>query len=64
MEDGELDAEVIHRLQSGLKNWKRVYGVLGDRQMNVTIKGRLQNGGKTDTGVRGRDMYIEKGTRK
>ena len=34
-EDGELDAEVTHRVQSGWKNWKRVCGVLCDRRMNV-----------------------------
>ena len=40
-EDGELDAEVIHRVQSGKKNWKRVSGVLYDRRMNVKIKGKV-----------------------
>ena len=39
-EDGELDAEVTHRMQSGWKNWKRVSGVLCDRRMNVKINGR------------------------
>ena len=34
-EDGELDAEVTHRVQSGWKNWKRVSGVLCDRRMDV-----------------------------
>ena len=28
----ELDAEVAHRVQSGWKNWKRVSGVLRDRE--------------------------------
>ena len=36
-EDGELDAEVTHRVQSGRKNWKIVSGVLCDRRMNVKI---------------------------
>ena len=40
-EDGELDAEVTHRVQSGWKNWKRVSGVLCDRRMNVTTKGKV-----------------------
>ena len=40
-EDGELDAEVIHRVQSGWKNWKRVSGVLSDRRMNMKIKGKV-----------------------
>ena len=40
-EDGELDAEVTHRVQSGWKNWKIVSGVLCDRRMNVKIKGKV-----------------------
>ena len=40
-EDGELDAEVTDRVQSGWKNWKRVSGVLCDRRMNVKIKGKV-----------------------
>ena len=54
-EDGELDAEVTHRVQSGWKNWKRVSGVLCDRRMNS---------GKTSTDVRSRDRGVEEGTRK
>ena len=38
VEDGELDAEVTHRVQSRWKNWKRVFGVLCDRRM---IKGKV-----------------------
>ena len=40
-EDGKLDAEVTHRVQSGWKNWKRVSGVLCDRRMNMKIKGKV-----------------------
>ena len=40
-DDGELDAKVTHRVQSGWKNLKRVSGVLCDRIMNVTIKGKV-----------------------
>ena len=40
-EDGELDAEVTHRVQSGWKNWKRVSRVLCDRKMNVKIKRKV-----------------------
>ena len=40
-EDGELDAEVTRRVQSGWKNWMRVSGVLCDRRMNVKIKGEV-----------------------
>ena len=37
-EDGELDAEVNHEVQSGWRNWKRV---LCDRRMKVKIKGKV-----------------------
>ena len=40
-ENGELDAEVAHRVQSGWKNRKKVSGVLCDRKINVTIKGKV-----------------------
>ena len=40
-EDGELDAEVTHTVQSGWNNWKRVSGVLCDRRMNVKITGQV-----------------------
>ena len=40
-EDGELDAEVTHRVQSGWKNWNGVSGVLCNRRMNVKIKGMV-----------------------
>ena len=30
--DGELDAEVAHSVQNSWKNWKRMCGVLGDRE--------------------------------
>ena len=40
-EDGELDAEVTHRVQSAWKNWKSVSGVLCDRRMNIKIKGKV-----------------------
>ena len=33
-EDGELHAEVTHRVQSGWTNWKRVAGVMCARQEN------------------------------
>ena len=58
-----MDAEVTRRVQSGWKNRKRVSGVLCDR-VNVNIKGRLQNSGKTNSDVRGRDMGVEDGTGK
>ena len=66
VDDGELDAEVTHRVQSGWKNWKRVSGLWSDRRMNVKINGKVcvQNSGKTSTDVRGRDMGVEEGTGK
>ena len=36
-EDGELDFEVTHIVQSGWKNWKRVSGVSCDRKTNAKI---------------------------
>ena len=54
-DDGELDAEVIHRVQSGWKNWKRVSGVLCDRRMNVKIKEKVYR-----TVVRPALMYVAK----
>ena len=52
-----------------VENWKTVSGVLCDRQMNGTIKGKVYNYdcGTTDTDVgdlRGRDMGIEERTGK
>ena len=67
-EDGELDAEVTHRVQSGWNNWKRLSGVLCDRRINVKNtedQGEgVQNNGKTSTDVWGRDMGVEEGTGK
>ena len=64
-EDGELDAEVTHRVQSGWNKWKRVSGVLCDRRMNVKIKGKVNRTVvSTSTDVRGRDMGVEEGTGK
>ena len=40
-EDGELDAEVTHRVQRGWKNWKKVSGVSCDRRMNMKINGKV-----------------------
>ena len=41
IDDGELDAEVNHRVQSGWRNWKNVSGVVCDRRMKVKIKGKV-----------------------
>ena len=58
VENGELDAEVNHRVQSGWRNWKKVSGVLCDRRMKVKIKGKVY---KTSNGVRSGDMGGEEG---
>ena len=39
-ENGDLDAEMTHRIQSGLKNWKRVLGILCDRIISLRVKGK------------------------
>ena len=53
-EDGELDAEVNHTVQSGWKNWKKVYVVLCDRKWTGDQGEGVQNSGKTGNGIRGR----------
>ena len=40
-DNGDLDAEMTHRIQSGSKNWKRVSGILCDRRIRVRVKGKI-----------------------
>ena len=40
-ENGDLDAEMTHRIQSGWKNWKRVSGILCDRIISLRVKGKV-----------------------
>ena len=40
-ENGDLDAEMTHRIQSGWKNWKRISGILCDRRISLRVKGKL-----------------------
>ena len=40
-ENGYLDAEMTHRIQSGLKNWKRISGILCDRRISLRVKGKV-----------------------
>lgn len=40
-ENGELDAEITHRIQSGWRNWKNMSGVLCDRRINAKVKGKV-----------------------
>ena len=63
-DDGELDAEVTHRVQSGWKNFKRVSGVLCDREINVNIKGKVSRTVVRPALVYGADVGIEEGTGK
>ena len=63
-EDGEMVAEVTHRVQSGWNNWKRVSGVLCDRRMNVKIKGKVYITVVRQALMYGADMGVEEGTGK
>ncbi|XP_045122647.1 uncharacterized protein LOC123511098 [Portunus trituberculatus] len=39
--DGSLDGEIIHRIQSGWKNWKRTTGVLCDQKISARVKEKV-----------------------
>ena len=40
-ENGDFDAEMTHRIQSGWKNWNRVSGILCDRRISLRVKGKV-----------------------
>ena len=40
-ENGDLDAEMTHRIQSGWKNWKRISEILCDRRISLRVKGKV-----------------------
>ena len=40
-ENGDLAAEMTHRIQSGLKKWKRVSGILCDRRISLRVNGKV-----------------------
>ena len=40
-ENGDLDAKMTHRIQSGWKNWKRISGILCDRRISLRVKGKV-----------------------
>ena len=40
-DNGDLDAEMTHRIQSGWKNWKRISGILCDRRISLRVKGNV-----------------------
>ena len=60
-ENGDLDAEMTHRIQSGWQNWKRVSGILCDRRISQGES--IQDSCKTSNDVRGRDLGSEEITR-
>ncbi len=39
--NGDLDAEIGHRVQTEWRNWRRVSGVLHNKRINVRAKGKL-----------------------
>ena len=39
--DGNMDAEIMHRVQAGWRNWRKMSGVLCDRKINVRLKGKV-----------------------
>ena len=63
-ENGDLYAEMTHRIQSGWKNWKRISGILCDRRISLRVKGKVyKNSCKTGNDVRCRDVGSEESTR-
>ncbi|XP_068231838.1 uncharacterized protein [Palaemon carinicauda] len=39
--EGDLRAEINHRIHAGWKNWKKLCGVLCDRKIGVKLKGKV-----------------------
>ena len=39
-ENGDLDAAMTHRIQSGWNNWKRISGILCDRRISLRVNGK------------------------
>ena len=40
-ENGDLDAEMTHRIKSGWKNWKRVSGIMCNRRISLRVKWKV-----------------------
>ena len=64
-ENGDLDAEMTPRIQSGWQNWKRISGISCDRRISLRIRGKVY---KTVVRpammyLRGRDLGSEESTR-
>ena len=63
-ENGDLDTEMTHRIQSGWKNWKRIWGILCDRRIHFKSQWEsIQDSCKTGNDVRCRDVGNEESTR-
>ena len=56
-ENGDLDAEMTHRIQPGWKNWTRLSGILCDRR--IRLRGKYTDSCKTSNDVRCRDLGSE-----
>ncbi|KAI5720850.1 hypothetical protein M8J77_012470 [Diaphorina citri] len=39
--NGSLDCEITHRINAGWFNWKRMTGILCDKRMKLSIKGKI-----------------------
>ena len=39
--NGNMDAEITHRVQAGWRNWRKMSGVLCDGEINVKLKGKV-----------------------
>ena len=39
--NGNMDAEITHRVQAGWRNWRKMSGVLCDHKINVKLKGKV-----------------------
>ena len=56
-DNGDLDAEMTHRIQPGWKNGKRISGILCDRRISLRVKGgSIQDSCKTSNDVQCRDV--------
>ena len=66
-ENGDLDAEMTHQIESGWTNWKWVSGILCDRRISLRVKGKVYRTViityKTSNDVRCRDVGSEESTR-
>ena len=40
-ENGDFNAEMTHRIQTGWQHWKRVSGILCDRRISLRVKGKV-----------------------